>query len=110
MECGLQECIHGGNRVTLNCSNLIATTIIKKQVVYHAIKLRHCARSLGALEMVRLYDGTYRIDHTVTSAQKNILKAFGVYEQWVKKKAKEIRDTLAGMSAIALGKKAKPKK
>ena len=67
-------------------------------------------RELQKIEMIRLYDGAYRLDHAVTSAQKNILKAFGVDEQWIKKKAKGISGALLSAPAIGSEKNAKSKK
>ncbi len=40
--------------------------------------------------MARQLDGKYWLDHAVTATQKAILKAFGVNEDYVKNKAKEI--------------------
>ena len=67
-------------------------------------------RELEKIEMIRLYDGAYRLDHAVTSAQKNILKAFGVDEQWVKKKANEISNLLLSESVNDSENNAKLKK
>ena len=47
-------------------------------------------RELDKIEMARQLDGKYRLDHAVTATQKAILKAFGVNEDYVKNKAKEI--------------------
>lgn len=47
-------------------------------------------RELDKIEMARQLDGVYRLDHAVTATQKAILKAFGLTEDFVKEKAKEI--------------------
>lgn len=39
-------------------------------------------------------DGVYRLDHVVTATQKTILKAFGIDANYIKRKAREIRDQL----------------
>jgi hypothetical protein len=52
-------------------------------------------RELEKIEMVRLPDGVYRLDHAVTAVQKDILKAFRLDAAYVKSKAKEISGKLA---------------
>jgi transposase len=47
-------------------------------------------RELEKIEIVRLLDKRYRIDHAVTAVQKAILKAFGMDSACVKQKANEI--------------------
>ena len=51
-------------------------------------------KELEKIEMVRLTDNKYRLDHAVTATQKTILKAFGMDAVYVKKKAKELSDRL----------------
>jgi hypothetical protein len=51
-------------------------------------------RELEKIEMVRLLDKRYRLDHAVTATQKAILKAFGMDAAYIKQKAKEIEDLL----------------
>lgn len=47
-------------------------------------------RELDKIEMARLLDGIYRLDHAVTATQKTILKAFGLTDANVKYRAEEI--------------------
>ena len=47
-------------------------------------------KELEKIEMVRLTDNMYRLDHAVTARQKTILKAFGMDADTVKYKAEEI--------------------
>lgn len=47
-------------------------------------------RELEKIEMVRLTDNRYRLDHAVTATQKAILKAFGMDANVVKHQAAEI--------------------
>ena len=51
-------------------------------------------RELEKIEMIRQADGVYRLDHAVTATQKNILKAFGIDANYIKKKSREISDEL----------------
>jgi transposase len=51
-------------------------------------------KELEKIEMVRLLDRRYRLDHAVTATQKAILNAFGMDVAYVKQKAKEIGDFL----------------
>jgi len=54
-------------------------------------------RELEKIEMVRLTDNKYRLDHAVTATQKTILKAFGMDVQLVKYYAEEISRILKGV-------------
>jgi uncharacterized protein (UPF0128 family) len=47
-------------------------------------------RELEKIEMVRMLDRRYRLDHAVTATQKTILKAFGMDAAHIKRKAGEI--------------------
>lgn len=53
-------------------------------------------KELEKIEMVRLTDNVYRLDHAITKTQKTILSAFGIDTHLVKYRAKEISDTLKG--------------
>lgn len=53
-------------------------------------------KELEKIEMVRLTDNVYRLDHAITKTQKTILSAFGIDVPLVKHWAKEISDTLKG--------------
>lgn len=52
-------------------------------------------KELEKIEMVRLTDNRYRLDHAVTATQKIILDAFGLDEQNIRYRADEIRRKLA---------------
>lgn len=54
-------------------------------------------RELEKIEMVRLTDNKYRLDHAVTKTQKTILKAFGMDAPLVKYYAEEISKILKGV-------------
>jgi transposase len=56
-------------------------------------------RELEKIEMVRLPDGVYRLDHAVTAVQKDILKAFRLDSTYVKSKTKEISGQLAEIAS-----------
>lgn len=51
-------------------------------------------KELEKIEMVRLTDNVYRMDHAVTKTQKTILSAFGIDAPLVKYRAQEISKTL----------------
>ena len=51
-------------------------------------------KELEKIEMIRAYDGKYRLSHAVTLTQKNILKAFNIKVNHVKDRAETIADTL----------------
>jgi len=52
-------------------------------------------KELDKIEMVRQFDGVYRLDHAITATQKAILKAFYVDETYIKAKAKALGKELA---------------
>jgi transposase len=54
-------------------------------------------RELEKIEMVRLTDHVYRLDHAVTATQKEILKAFAISEPNVRAAATEISQTLSDL-------------
>ena len=49
---------------------------------------------LDSIELHRDADGVYRLDHALTKTQKDILKAFGIDLEYVKKKVKEISERI----------------
>ena len=51
-------------------------------------------KELEKIEMVRQMDNVYRLDHAVTATQKNILKAFGADENYIKSKAIRLGEQL----------------
>ena len=51
-------------------------------------------KELEKIEMVRLTDNRYRLDHAVTAMQKTILKAFDMNTNVIKYQAQEISSTL----------------
>jgi hypothetical protein len=55
-------------------------------------------KELEKIEMVRLPDNVYRLDHAVTATQKTILKAFGIDAGYVKARAGEISKQLTGLA------------
>lgn len=49
---------------------------------------------LEKIEMIKGLDGSYRLDHAVSSTQKTILKAFGLTATDIRKKARELSSEL----------------
>lgn len=58
-------------------------------------------KELDKIEMVRQYDGVYRLDHAVTKTQKTILKACGLDSDTVHTTAVTISETLGGTAGTA---------
>ena len=52
-------------------------------------------RELEKIEMVRMTDGKYRMDHAVTATQKTILNAFGIDISYIKRATAELTDLLS---------------
>lgn len=55
-------------------------------------------RELEKIEMIRMTDGKYRMDHAVTDTQKAILSAFGIDANYVKKAADELSTVIYNSS------------
>ena len=75
-------------------------TCLKDEMIKNDRKLNFMTvpaalRELEKIEMVRLLDNVYRLDHAVTAVQTDILKAFGLNAVYVKDKAREISSLLA---------------
>lgn len=51
-------------------------------------------KELEKIEMIRLANGEYKLDHAITATQKAILKAFGMSENDIAREAKAIGKTL----------------
>lgn len=54
-------------------------------------------KELDKIELVRSVDGSYRMDHAVTATQRIILKAFGIDDAFIKRKALSICEQLAAL-------------
>ena len=51
-------------------------------------------RELEKIELIRLGDGKYRIDHAITARQKDVLRIFGIGEDDMRKKLCKVAETL----------------
>lgn len=51
-------------------------------------------RELEKIEMIRMPDGKYRMDHAITATQKTILKAFKMEPSYIKKSVDELSGIL----------------
>ena len=56
-------------------------------------------KELEKIEMIRQPDNNYRLDHAVTARQKDILKAFDMNEQNIRKQAIQINNQLTAAEA-----------
>jgi transposase len=75
-------------------------TCLKDEVEKNDIKQNYMTvpaalKELEKIEMVRLIDNIYRLDHAVTATQKTILKAFGLDAAYIIDKSKAISKQLA---------------
>lgn len=60
-------------------------------------------KELDKVEVLRQADGLYRLDHAVTATQKDILAAFNLNVNDVKKEAKRLENELKGLAAQSEG-------
>ena len=51
-------------------------------------------RELDKIEMICVAGDTYKLDHAITSAQKQILKAYDIDSNYIKKATEEITNKL----------------
>lgn len=63
-------------------------------------------RELEKIELIRLGDGKYRMDHAITARQKDVLRIFGIGEEDMKEKLGKEAETL-WISSAANGKENK---
>ena len=66
----------------------------------HFMTVPAALKELDKIEMVRRFDGLYRMDHAVTKTQKTILIAFGVDDGYIKERAKRIRERLRNADVL----------
>lgn len=76
--------------------------LLKKRMVESSSKQNYftvpaAVRELEKIEMIRQPDKNYRLDHAVTARQKDILRAFDMNEQNIRKQAIQINDQLAAV-------------
>lgn len=54
---------------------------------------------LEKIELVRIGDGVYRLDHAITARQKEILSVFGMSSDDMKKSYRDISNRLAAIDS-----------
>lgn len=74
--------------------NLLKDEWIKLEKRPNYMTVPAALKELEKIEMVRLTDNKYRMDHAITATQKTILKAFGMDANVIKYYAKEISKIL----------------
>lgn len=75
--------------------NLLKDEMVRLQMKKNFLTVPAAIKELEKIEMVRINDGTYQLDHALTKTQKIILQAFGIDAEDIKAEAKLIADTLA---------------
>ena len=53
-------------------------------------------RELEKIQAIKLIDGIYKLDHAITATQKTILKSFGIQEDYVKERVRNLGELMAG--------------
>ena len=76
--------------------------LLKKRIAESSSKQNYftvpaAVRELEKIEMIRQPDNNYRLDHAVTARQKDILRAFDMNEQNIRKQAIQINDQLTAV-------------
>ena len=72
----------------------LKSAVLKNERKANYMTVPAALRELEKIEMIRGGDGIYRLDHAVTATQKEILRAFGLNEEFVKIQANELSETL----------------
>ncbi len=78
--------------------NLLKEQMQKSEKKSNYMTVPASLKELDKIEMIRLPDGNYQLDHAVTATQKEILKAFGLNEKNVREHAGQINQVLQGLS------------
>jgi len=74
--------------------NSLKAAILKNERKANYMTVPAAMRELEKIEMIKGGDGIYRLDHAVTATQKEILRAFGLDEQFIKDRAAELSEKL----------------
>ena len=53
-------------------------------------------KELEKIQAIKLIDGIYKLDHAISAAQKTILKSFGIQEDYVKERVRNLGELMAG--------------
>ena len=53
-------------------------------------------KELEKIQAIKLIDGIYKLDHAITATQKTILKSFGIQEDYVKERVRNLGELMAG--------------
>ena len=72
----------------------LKSAVLKNERKANYMTVPAALRELEKIEMVKGGDGIYRLDHAVTATQKEILRAFGLDEEFIKTQAGELGETL----------------
>ena len=79
------------NKIYINLTEEMARIDKKREYMTVPAALKE----LEKIELIKLGDGSYRLDHAITATQKAILKAFGMSEKDVADQAMELAEQLA---------------
>ena len=72
----------------------LKSAVLKNERKANYMTVPAALRELEKIEMIKGGDGVYRLDHAVTATQKEILRAFGLGEEFVKAQAAELSERL----------------
>ena len=72
----------------------LKSAVLKNERKANYMTVPAAMRELEKIEMIKGGDGVYRLDHAVTATQKEILRAFGLGEEFVKAQAAELSERL----------------
>ena len=72
----------------------LKAAVLKNERKANYMTVPAAMRELEKIEMIKGGDGIYRLDHAVTATQKEILRAFGLGEEFVKTQAAELGERL----------------
>jgi transposase len=72
----------------------LKSAVLKNEKKANYMSVPAAVRELEKLEMIRLCDGVYRLDHAVDATQKAILSAFGLDEDSVKQETNRLSEEL----------------
>ena len=74
--------------------NLLKETMLRLEKTPNFMTVPAAIRELEKIEMIKVNQGRYRLDHAVTKKQKIILSSFGMDEDDIRRTAAEISQLL----------------
>ena len=84
---------------------LLKDEMLKLNVRKNYMTVPAAIKELDKIELVRINQGRYQLDHAITKNQEEILRAFGLTKNHVMARASSISEMIAGSESNSLSEK-----